>query len=173
MICYTEYKGQYKGQGMNNQDNFDDGFLDYMIYQEVTGKNESTGNGYRPKSGGHGCAGLVVIILLALGFFSLLGSCGKSSTSKYSRSSYSSSYSSNRSYSNSSSTYKSSFSSKPSTYSSGNSYGGYSGTRSKTSSSDPYNAKSYAHPDDLYYDYPDDFWEYEDAEEYWEEHQDD
>ena len=158
---------------MNNHDNWDDGFLDYMIYQEVTGDNGSTGNGYKPKSGGLGCAGWVVIILLALGFFSLLGSCGKSSTSKYSRSSYSSSYSSNRSYSNSSSTYKSSSSSKPSTYSSGNSYGGYSGSRSKASSSDPYDAKSYAHPDDLYYDYPDDFWDYEDAEDYWEEHQDD
>ena len=42
-----------------------------------------------------------------------------------------------------------------------------------SSSSDPYDAKSYYHPEDLYYDYPDDFWDYEDAEDYWEEHQDD
>lgn len=36
---------------------------------------------------------------------------------------------------------------------------------------DPYDAKDYAHPDDFYYDYYDDFWDYEDAEDYWEEHQ--
>ena len=37
-------------------------------------------------------------------------------------------------------------------------------------SSDPYHAKDYAHPDDFYYDYRDDFWDYEDAEDYWERH---
>lgn len=37
-------------------------------------------------------------------------------------------------------------------------------------SSDPYNASDYAHPDDFYYDYYDDFWDYEDAEDYWEAH---
>ena len=40
----------------------------------------------------------------------------------------------------------------------------------KKSSSDPYQAKDYAHPDDFYYDYYDDFWDYEDAEDYWEKH---
>ncbi len=40
----------------------------------------------------------------------------------------------------------------------------------KKSSSDPYHAKDYAHPDDFYYDYYDDFWDYEDAEDYWEKH---
>ena len=40
----------------------------------------------------------------------------------------------------------------------------------KKSSSDPYQAKDYAHPDDFYYDYRDDFWDYEDAEDYWERH---
>ena len=40
----------------------------------------------------------------------------------------------------------------------------------KKSSSDPYQAKDYAHPDDFYYDYRDDFWDYEDAEDYWEKH---
>lgn len=38
---------------------------------------------------------------------------------------------------------------------------------SKKKSSDPYNASNYLHPDDFYYDYYDDFWDYEDAEEYW------
>ena len=40
----------------------------------------------------------------------------------------------------------------------------------KKSASDPYQAKDYAHPDDFYYDYYDDFWDYEDAEDYWEKH---
>ena len=43
-------------------------------------------------------------------------------------------------------------------------------TTNKKSSSDPYQAKDYAHPDDFYYDYYDDFWDYEDAEDYWERH---
>lgn len=43
-------------------------------------------------------------------------------------------------------------------------------TTNKKSTSDPYQAKDYAHPDDFYYDYRDDFWDYEDAEDYWERH---
>ena len=35
---------------------------------------------------------------------------------------------------------------------------------------DPYNAKDYATPDDFYYDYYDDFYDYDEAEEYWEDH---
>ncbi len=38
------------------------------------------------------------------------------------------------------------------------------------STTDPYNAKDYAHPEDFYDWYADDFWDYEDAEDYWEEH---
>ena len=35
---------------MNNHDNWDDGFLDYMIYQEVTGNNgSSVFNWFSPK----------------------------------------------------------------------------------------------------------------------------
>ena len=44
------------------------------------------------------------------------------------------------------------------------------GSTKKKSSSDPYHASDYAHPDDFYYDYYDDFWDYEDAEDYWEEY---
>lgn len=36
---------------------------------------------------------------------------------------------------------------------------------------DPYGAADYYDPDDFYFDYYDDFWDYEDAEEYWEAHQ--
>ena len=41
---------------------------------------------------------------------------------------------------------------------------------SSSGKSDPFDAKSYAHPDDFYYDYRDDFIDYEEAEEYWEKH---
>ena len=36
--------------------------------------------------------------------------------------------------------------------------------------SDPYNAGSYSNADDFYYDYYDDFFDYEDAEYYWNSH---
>ena len=38
------------------------------------------------------------------------------------------------------------------------------------STSDPYHASDYAHPEDFYDWYADDFWDYEDAEDYWEAH---
>lgn len=41
---------------------------------------------------------------------------------------------------------------------------------SRTPDPDPYNASDYSHPEDFYYDYYDDFWDYEDAEDYWDEH---
>ena len=37
-------------------------------------------------------------------------------------------------------------------------------------SSDPYNASDYAHVDDFYYDHYDDFFNYQDAEDYYDEH---
>ncbi|MBQ8966105.1 hypothetical protein [Ruminococcus sp.] len=37
-------------------------------------------------------------------------------------------------------------------------------------STDPYDADSFYHPDDFYYDHYDDFYDYEDAEDYWYEH---
>ncbi len=36
-------------------------------------------------------------------------------------------------------------------------------------SSDPFGAGEYSHPDDFYYDHYDDFFDYEDAEDYWED----
>lgn len=38
------------------------------------------------------------------------------------------------------------------------------------SSGDPYHAEDYVHPDDFYYEYWDDFPDYEEAQDYWEEH---
>lgn len=43
-------------------------------------------------------------------------------------------------------------------------------TSKPKATSDPYNAKDYAHPEDFYEWYADDFWDYEDAEDYWEAH---
>lgn len=44
-------------------------------------------------------------------------------------------------------------------------------TTPKPEKDDPYNAKDYVDPDDFYYDNYDDFWDFEDAEDYWEENQ--
>jgi len=44
-------------------------------------------------------------------------------------------------------------------------------TSSGRSYADPYNARDYSDPDDFYFDYYDDFFDYEDAEDYWYEHQ--
>ena len=40
-----------------------------------------------------------------------------------------------------------------------------------SSAGDPFDAKSYCSAEDFYYDYPDDFIDYEDAEDYWNAHQ--
>ncbi len=47
--------------------------------------------------------------------------------------------------------------------------GGY---HSKNDDDDPYNADDYAHPDDFYYDHYDDFFDYYEAEDYYNEHND-
>ena len=44
-------------------------------------------------------------------------------------------------------------------------------TDGTVSSNDPFDARSYSEPNDFYYDYPDDFVDYEDAEDYWNAHQ--
>lgn len=45
-----------------------------------------------------------------------------------------------------------------------------SGSSGHRSSSDPYNASDYSHVDDFYYDHRDDFFNYQDAEDYYDEH---
>ena len=164
---------------MANHDDFLDDYIGYQIFEDSMKKGSGGGKTPKRNTGGSGCPfWLIIIIILALAP-SALGSCGKSS-SKYSSGSYRSSYSTsshtstNRSNSSGSSYSKGSSSSMSYPSSSSKSYSGNSfGNKSKSSSSDPYDTKSYAHPEDLYYDYPDDFWDYDDAEEYWEEHQDD
>lgn len=47
----------------------------------------------------------------------------------------------------------------------------YYSSGKSSSKSDPYNAKDYGYADDFYDEYWDDFYDYEDAEDYWMEHQ--
>ncbi|MCQ4022453.1 MULTISPECIES: hypothetical protein [unclassified Ruminococcus] len=58
-------------------------------------------------------------------------------------------------------------------HSSSKSSSSYKPNKSSKSSSgdDPFNAKDYCDPDDFYHDYYDDFYDYEDAEDYYYEHQ--
>lgn len=174
-------------------DDFDD-YLEYKMFEAglkkkkletLIKKTNQPDSKYPPirmakKKSDLGCGGWLILICLVMGTVSFFGSCSKSSSKSYSsgyRSSYSSSYSSKRSGSSGSCSGSSSRSSTSKQYSGSTSkpsYGYSSGSsKSKSSSSDPYDAKSYAHPEDLYYDYPDDFWDYEDAEEYWDEHVED
>lgn len=47
----------------------------------------------------------------------------------------------------------------------------YYSSNKGSSKSDPYNAKDYGYADDFYDEYYDDFYDYEDAEDYWMDHQ--
>lgn len=40
-------------------------------------------------------------------------------------------------------------------------------TKKPSTNKDPYGANEFAHPDDFYYDHVDDFWDYEEAEDYY------
>ena len=129
---------------MSRHDDFLDDYIGYRIFED-----SMKGSGSKPpkKNTGCGCGTWAVLICIVIFLLGAFGSCSKSSPSR------SKPASSNTSKSLSSSKYKSSSSAKK--------------------SSDPYDAKSYAHPDDFYYDNRDDFWDYEDVEEYWDQHQND
>lgn len=161
-------------------DDFDD-YLEYKMFEDSMKRDKL--NAYikksnRPdlkypplrmekKNSGLGCGGWLVFIFIVIAAIYIFGSCdnSKSDSDPSGRGSHSLPYSSMRS----SPTYSN-------TFLGSRSYTGgtvklSSGSGSKTKScSDPYDAKSYAHPDDFYYDYYDDFWDYENAEDYWEEH---
>lgn len=167
---------------MSKHDDFIDDYIGYRFFVDSM-KGSDGGKPTSPppirmtkKSSDLGCGGWIALICIAIALISVFGSCGKNSSKSYSsgyRSSCSSSYGSSRNNSSSYSSGSSSRSSNGKSYSSSTSKPSLSyssGSKSKSSSSDPYDAKSYAHPEDLYYDYPDDFWDYEDAENYWNEH---
>lgn len=157
---------------MADHDDFLDDYIGYRIFEDSMKKGSGGGKTPKRNTGGSGCSfWLIIIIILALAL-SALGSCGKSST-KYSPRSYSTSSHTTTSRSNYSGGSYSNSTSSSKSYSSSTSkpYSNYSSSsRSKSSLSDPYDAKTYAHLDDFYYDYSDDFWDYEDAEDYWNEH---
>ena len=104
-------------------------------------------------------------MVIVIGLISVLSECGNDSG--YSRS--------NNSYYNTSryrTTYSYTAAAAPRTTSAPSSYTYRSSTKSKKNTTkapenDPYGAKDYADPDDFYYDHYDDFFDYEDAEDYW------
>lgn len=172
---------------MSKHDDLLDDYIGYRIFEDSFKSSKPSGS--KPtnpppirmtkKSSDLGCGGWIALICIAIALISIFGSCGKSSSKSYSsgyRSIYSYSYGSSGRGSSSYGSGSSSRSSSNKTYSSSTSKPSSfycSGSKFKSSSSDPYDAKSYAHPEDLYYEYPDDFWDYEDAEDYWYEYNND
>ena len=146
---------------MSNHDDFIDDYIGYRIFEDsMKGSGGCKPTSPPPirmtkKSSNLGCGGWISLICMAFALISVFGSCGKSSSKSYSsgfRSSYSSTYSSSRSSSSSYSSESSSRSSNSKSYSGSTSklLSGYtSKSKSKSSSSDPYDAKSYTHPEDL------------------------
>ena len=140
-----------------------------------------SGGGKSPrKNTGCSCGTWAVLICMVIFLLGVFGSCSKSSPSRYSSSyhSYGTSYlsQSKSSYGSSSKSYSSaSSSSKPASSNTSKSSASskYKSSSSAKKSFDPYDAKSYAHPEDFYYDNYDDFWDYEDAEDYYNEHKND
>lgn len=157
---------------MSKHDDFLDDYIGYRIFENSM-KGSGGGKPTR-KNTGCGCGTWAVLICIVIFLLGVFGSCSKSSSSRYSGSyySYGTSYSthSKSSYSSSSKSYPNASSgSKPASSNTSKSSASskYKSSSSTKKSSDPYVAKSYAHPDDFYYDNRDDFWDYEDAEEYW------
>lgn len=78
------------------------------------------------------------------------------------------------SYSNSSSSFSSTYSDGNSSSQQASSYytpsKSYKSSSSKNTKSDPYNAKDYSNEEDFYDDHYDDFFDYYDAEDYYNEH---
>lgn len=161
---------------MSKHDDFLDDYIGYRILEDSM---KGSGGGKPPRKN-TGCGTWAVLICIAILLLGAFGSCSKNSPSRYSSSnhSYRASYSVHSKSSNSSSSKSYSSASSGSKHASSNTSKSLSSSKYKSSSStkkssDPYGAKSYAHPDDFYYDYRDDFWDYEDAEEYYNEHKND
>ncbi len=162
---------------MSRRDDFLDDYIGYRIFEDSM---KESGGKPPGKNTGCGCGTWAVLICIVIFLLGVFGSCSKSSPSRYSSSnhSYGTSYSSHSksSYSSSSKSYTSpSSSSKQVSSDTSKSLASskYISSSSAKKSSDPYDAKSYAHPDDFYYDNRDDFWDYEDAEDYYNEHKND
>lgn len=150
-------------------DDFDD-YLEYKMFEDslkkkklnaYIKKSNQPDSKYPPirmvkKKSDLGCGGWIALICMVIAAISIFGSCSKNGSKSYSssRSSYSSSRSSY------SSTYRSGTSSSSSKSFTSNPATGFKSVskKSKSNSSDPYDAKPYAHPEDLYCDYLDDFW---------------
>ncbi len=167
----------------------DDMFLHQMIYNEVTKKDNdnsySSSNktypDYKPVDVNDGFSMFLLVIFMIAGVIGIImffgcffEACSENFSSHKSYHYFPGrSYSSYSSYSYSSNS--NSFSSRNSYSSSGNSYSySYNSNSSyQSKSDDPYNAKDYANEEDFYEDYYDDFYDYDEAEEYYNEHHDD
>lgn len=161
---------------MSKHDDFLDDYIGYRIFEDSM---KRSGGGKPPrKNTGCGCGTWAVLICIVIFLLGVFGSCSKSSSSRYSGSyhSYGTSYSTHSKSSYSSSSKSNSSASSGSKHASSNTSKSSASSKYKSSSSakqssDPYDAKSYAQPEDFYYDNRDDFWDYEDAEDYFIEHQ--
>ena len=156
---------------MSRHDDFLDDYIGYRIFED-----SMKGSGGKPpkKNTGCGCGTWAVLICIAILLLGAFGSCSKSSPSRYSSSnhSYGMSYSfySKSSYSSSSKSYSNASSgSKPVSSNTSKSISSKKNKSSSSSkrSSDLYGAKSYSDAEDFYYDNRDDFWDYEDAKDYY------
>lgn len=117
------------------------------------------------KDSGKMATGLVTIIVLIVGF--ILFAQYAVATNPCNTKAYKRSLPSYSSYS-SSTTYKPSYTPQPSSRPSATPK--LSTRSTKKSSSSGLNASDYYHPDDFYYDYYDDFYDYEEAEDYYSSH---
>ena len=141
---------------MSRHDDFLDDYIGYRIFEDSI---KGSGGGKPPKKNtGCGCGTWAVLICIVIFLLGVFGSCSKRSPSGYSSSNYSygTSYSTHSKSDNSSSSksYSSASSgSKPASSDTSKSLSSskYKSSSSAKKSSDPYDAKSYAHPDDFYY----------------------
>lgn len=162
---------------MSRHDDFLDDYIGYRIFEDSM---KGSGNKPPKKNTGCGCGTWAVLICIVIFLLGVFGSCSKSSPSGYSSSyhSYGTFYSthSKSSYSSSSKSYSSASSgSKPASSNTSKSLysSKYKSSSSAKKSSGLYDAKSYAQPENFYYDNYDDFRDYDDAEEHYNEHKND
>ena len=150
-----------------------DNYIEYNIYKSSTGQSSSGGS----SSGGNGSTFGAIIITIVLFFIiggiinlftpkCIVDGCNSereegSSYCYYHKNSavykYNKSHSNSSSYYSSTSSYSSSSEKKSSLYTS-------------DKDDDPYDVSSYSDAEDFYYDNCDNFWDYEEAEEYYDEY---
>ncbi len=111
-----------------------------------------------------------IVIAVFIVIINAINSSGSTKSSYTGGVRHNSSYYSSQSYSSrSSGSTKPSASTQPT--STNKTSSGSSSKKTNSEKSDEFDARDYAHPDDFYYDHRDDFIDFEEAEDYWEDHQ--